>query len=364
MSAAFSRGKSGNQSIYVPLREGFVQRSTGTKIPQIVRAMKRAVQQAKDERRWAILEAIRDKRLTLPSFYEAHASNTLDLLEARLAARNLADHLDGWIGWVRASRRDDVRTPDVYWQQVTTLIPAGGTFLAPELTKERVKGWLAGLDVTSGTRRKYLYALKSFVGYLLDAGVMATDPLAGMKAPKKNHARERYESAAVDQAITDAAMPKYRALFAFVKGTGADLGAALRAQKGDVDLDRGVVNLRGTKTDRRKVHEAVIEAWALPYLKAHLGTLVGRHTLLFAGITRHAPSHHHTTCCRAVGVKDYTLKDSRHSVAVRMRKRGAAFEQIAEQLGTSVFQAVTVYSRYKPDSTDATTTATATRTGS
>ncbi len=43
------------------------------------------------------------------------------------------------------------------------------------------------------------------------------------------------------------------------------------------------------------------------------------------------------------------MKDARHSVAVRLRKAGRTFEEIAAQLGTSVYQVVNVYAKYKPD---------------
>lgn len=364
MSAAFPRGKSGNLSIFVPMREGTsIQRSTGTKDLRVVRGMRRACTRVKDERRWTLTDAIRANRITLGQLYDAYVANDLDGLERRLKAVNLADHLDGWIAWVKGTRRADVRTPEVYWQQVTTLIVPGTPFLATDLTKRRVHEWLQSRDkATSGTKRKYLAALRSFVKYLLQHEYLDADPIAGIVAPKKNPARERWESAEVDQRIVDAAMPKYRALFAFIKATGADVSVALKTQRGDVDLAKGTVNLRGTKTPGRKVHRATIEPWALPYLTAHCKGIVSRHALLFTGMTRFGPSSHHATCCTAVGVEDYTLKDSRHSVAMRMLERGATYKQIGRQLGTSVSQVVNVYTKYEKDAeTDGNTTADTTR---
>lgn len=364
---AMKRGKKGYESIYVPTQRGaLVQRSTGTAVASVVRAMKRMCLELKDRAlvrgNWVILDGIeanrawtspgdsRARRLTLRDVYVYYASNSIAELEALLSAKNLADSLDPWITWVRANRRDDVLTADVYWQQVTTLVVPGAMFPVTDLTKERVKSWLAGRTAaSSGTRRKYLYALKSFIAYLVDAGVLASDPLAGMKAPKKNPPRERWETAERDQLIVAAAIEKYSAFFACVKSTGGDVGSIRRAQKGDFDLTNRRLNVRGTKTDRRKVHRATIEAWAIPILNDHLKTIVGAHTLVFPGITNSGASHHHDRCCAAVGVEDYTLKDSRHSVGVRMRLRDERFETIAEQLGTSVFQAVTVYTQYKPE---------------
>lgn len=353
--SAFKRGKNGNQSIYVPTRHGgLVQRSCGTAVPALVRGMKRMVLELRDRSvasgNWAILDALFAKRVRLFAVYEAYTSGLLVELEARLSAKNLAASLDGWIAWVRANRDADARTADVYWQQVTTLIPNGGTFLATELTKERVIAWLSSrANASSGTRRKYLYALKSFVRYLTDTGALASDPLAGLHAPKKNRARRRWVTADIDEQIVKAAIPKYRAFFAFIKGTGCDVGAALRAQRGDINLFAKRANIRGTKTDRRAVHGAAIEAWAVEYLDRRAVSAAPRHALLFPDLNRNGATKHHARICETVGVDDYTLKDARHSVGVRMRKGGKSFEEIAAQLGTSVFQAVNVYAAYDID---------------
>lgn len=355
---AFKRGKKGYQSIYVPTRHGgLVQRSTGTSVPAIVRGMKRMAKDLRDRSlasaNWSILDAIHEKRVTLREVYPHYVGNTLGELEARLSSANLSAHLEGWITWVRANRRATVRTGDVYWQQVTTLVPVDGEFPASELTKARVIAWLAGLaNATTGTKRKYLYALKSFIRYLLDISILATDPLAGLKAPKKNPPRERWVTVDVDEQIVANALPEYRAFFAFIKATGCDVGSALRAQISDVNLFAQSATIRGTKTDHRRVHGAAIEAWAVPYLKAHIAQRRKANDgdpLLFPGLNRNAPSKHHQYLTSVtLKISDYTLKDARHSVGVRMRLAGKSFEDIAAQLGTSVYQTVQVYTKYKP----------------
>lgn len=354
---AFKRGKKGYQSIYVPTKAGgLVQRSTGTAAPAVVRAMRKMVRELRDRSKasgnWSILDAVQSRRAKLSRVHLYWSSNQLDALEAELSAHNLAASLDGWLAWIRANRRAGIRTPDVYWQQVTTLVGPGSTFLATTLTKQRVMTWLTSREqATSGTRRKYFYALKSFIRYCLDTGALDRDPLAGMKAPKKDPPRERWVTADVDEAIVTDSILKYRAFFALVKGTGCDVGAALRAQVGDVNVFRGTVNVRGTKTDHRRVFAATIEPWALPYIRPLVTAKQqdGAHALLFPGMTRNAPSKHHAYVCARLKVEGYTLKDARHSVGVRMRLAGKSFEEIAAQLGTSVYQAVTVYAKFKPE---------------
>lgn len=355
--SAFKRGKKGYQSIYVPTKTGaLVQRSCGSAVPAVVRSMKKMVGELRDRSKasgnWSILDAIEAKRIKLARVHIFWSSNDLAALDAELSAKNLAASLDGWKSWITANRRAGIRTPDVYWQQVTTLIVPGETFLATALTKQRVMTWLASRDkATSGTRRKYFYALKSFIGYCVDTGALSSDPIVGMKAPKKDPPRERWVTVDVDEAIVQASLLKYRALFAFIKATGCDVSAALRAQVGDVDVFKKRANVRGTKTDHRRVFGAAIEAWALPYIRPQLAArrAEGSHALLFPETNRNAPSKHHAHTCETLKIDGYTLKDSRHSVGVRMRLAGKSFEEIAAQLGTSVYQAVMVYTKFKPE---------------
>lgn len=344
---AFEKGKGAKLQLYVPGEPGMrpVQRSTGTSRTDVAKKMRKMLGELKDARDWPLLNGVREKRITLGALYDAYAAKALDELRKSISATNLAEHKDEWQQWVK-TERGDTGTDALYRQQVDTLV--ADPFRSHELTKARVKKWLGSLErASTGTRRKYFYALKSFVGYLIEAEVLKSDPLAGMSAPKKNKARLRWVTEDVDRAIVARTSPKYRALFAFLKGTGADVSAALRAVKRDIDFARGVVYLRGTKTDRRAVHEGIVETWALELLRDH-ARFLDANALLFAGLDRKAASHHHDRVIGKVNVADYTLKDSRHSIAVRMRFAGYSFEQIAEQLGNTVHQTATIYARFKP----------------
>jgi integrase len=341
VSAAFRRGKRGYVSIYVPTRTGLVQRSCGTAEKVVVSAMKRLVRQLKDERRWILLDAIRDKRLTLPALFDRRTD--LAALEAEMRAVNLVHHLDPWERWVRA-RTGGTVTAAQYRTKVETLV--AGVFLSSEMTRPRVKAWLAGLPVSSGTRRNYLTALQSFLRYCVDAGLYEVSPIAGMEGPKGNDARTRYEPLAVQQSIAAAAPAPFRALFSLIAATGAEVSAALGVTLRDLDLERGVVLLRGTKSARRH-REAVIEAWALPVLRAHCAGLLPA-APLFPGITRQRAYHVHLAACEAVGVQGYTVHDARHSLAVRWRRRvpPASWEEIAAQLGNTPWETANTYARF------------------
>jgi hypothetical protein len=54
---------------------------------------------------------------------------------------------------------------------------------------------------------------------------------------------------------------------------------------------------------------------------------------VWPGLTRYQANWHHKSATATAKVEDYTLRDARHSWAVRARRAGAAFEHIADQLG-------------------------------
>lgn len=344
MSAAFRKGR--NLQIYVASRAGYKQRSTGTPDPAIARKMARMCQELRDNQEWALLDAVLAGSLTLRDLYAAFAANQLADLKARLRAVNLVQLIPEWEAWVRADR-GDTGTSAIYRGQVERLT-GRDLFTVADLTPARVQAWLASLAVSTGTRRKNLYALKSFVRFLLDRGILEQDPIATVRAPKKNPPRLRWETEANDLRIVLASPAHLQALFAFIKATGAEVSAALTAIRRDLDLEQGVAHVRGTKNERRNRHEAIIEDWALPIIRDHCRALTPN-APLWPGITRMMTHYHHREACRAVDVEDYTLRDSRHSWAVRCRKRGGSLEAIAEQLGHStILMAATVYARFKP----------------
>lgn len=62
--------------------------------------------------------------------------------------------------------------------------------------------------------------------------------------------------------------------------------------------------------------------------------------------TRFQAAWHHKAAAATAGAPGYTLRMARHSWAVRARQAGHSFEDIAAQLGNSVYQVATVYARF------------------
>jgi integrase len=354
--------KRGLWQFYQPLQSGGVkQRSCETTDKALARRMAKLVLDLAADHRWAVLNTlgttVAGRKVTVPILYALSQSDpALQDFEASLGSSGLRAHVTGWTADILAGGKTAL-TASVYRRRLEHFLQhVGPAPTTADLSPPKVKAWLArltekgiaGRPLTSATRRSAFYALKSFVRYLRELGVLTSDPLAELKAPKKGPPRVRYESEATDRRIADAAPTQaLKALFAFVHGTGAEVSPALEAVGRDFDLDAGICTVRGTKTHKRHRHFVRIEPWSLEILRGYLRAFLPN-AKPWAGMTRHMAHHHHQATCAAIGVEDYTLRDARHSWAVRARTiRGESWEEIADQLGNSPWVVAHTYAVFK-----------------
>lgn len=347
--------KDGIQQLYVPRRVGRpVQRSTGTSSVKVRDRMKRMLVDLKADRAWDLLDAVTatPPRLSLKDLYDAHVARDLAGLRERLNALDLEPLVERWLASKRAEL-GDTGVPEMYERQVRTLIPAGVPFASSELTPARVSAWLSSLNVTTGTRRSYYSAISSFVDYCLTVGAIAHSPLERIKRPKKNAARERWLYEADALKLVEASPGVYRVLEAIVQGTGAEIGGVLAWRRNpsgmlrrDVDLDRGVLFVRGSKQGTR-ARWCIIRPWARPIIAEYVKGMLPN-APLFDGITRHMMHDHHDRTCAAIGIDDYTVHDGMHTWAVNARFRGISLEDIAEQRGHKGINSTLMYAKFKP----------------
>jgi integrase len=347
---AMPRGKAGNLSLYVPLITGRKQRSTGTSDPRRYKQIKAAVDWLASDRVRAfdVLAELCADRLTWDDALALHAGGVGSLagVRARLADVDLRPLVPTFVeAWLADGRK--VRTLDNYQREIDAYLTAHP--MRSEWSASAVQAHLRSLSITSGSRRKHLYALRAFERWLVETGRLSALVLPAIRTPKKNPPRLRYESADVDERITAATEPRYRAAVALIHATGADVSSALAMRGRDLDAARMVCHIPGTKTAKRFRHDIPIEAWAAPYLPGR----VLPDALLFDGMSRHELARKHREACAAVQVADYTLRDARHTIAVLMRRQGRSFEAIAARLGNSVYQVATVYAAFTADDTAA-----------
>ncbi len=357
----------------VPTPHGWVKRSTGTTHKPTAMAMERMLEVLgpKGRREWDLLGAVVDGTLSLGALFDAYRENDLEGLRGRLEEVDLAEHVERWQEWLMDRIRPDTRTH--YLAHLRTLMPEGGVFPRAEFTAPAIARWLAerstlpqkrkastraksrrrpdpaSRPITGSTRRKYLAAVQSFAGYLVQVGVLTTNPARDVAAPPPGRPRvvELVHQDVVR--IVEHARKPYRALFALLYGAGVEISAALRCSDADVDVGRREVRARGTKAHARDRVVRVAE-WAWPYLETHVRRLTPGERL-FRGIDRWHAGDVHRETLTALELAPHRLHDARHFYAIRAIRAGTPYELVARQLGHANVQMVaTVYGRYAPRS--------------
>jgi integrase len=317
-------------------------------------------------REWKLIEAVAGvaleggKRakptLELLELYDAWTlrhTGTLEKLRERLEDVDVAPYVAEWRKAVTAKLPKHSDTPERYELHVRSLIPKGKSFVRSALTYRRIVEWLAGLEVSDPTRRKYRAALSSFCTYLVRAEVLASNPVLAVEAPSAGAPRQRYLDMHDILKLVEKQEEPFRTLSALMHGTGMEVSAALRVKRADVDPLTKKIRAHGTKTHARD-REVYVDAWAWPYVERAIKHLTPS-ALLFPALTRWSASDAHRAACKALGAdfSDYRCHDARHSYAVRAIRAGASFEHVARQLGhADTSMVVKVYGRYKPSETE------------
>lgn len=334
------------RSVKVFTSTGWKKRTTGTRDATTAKKMQQMVDALREQRQFGVLDAIGARTLTVPAAWDLWKVGGLPAILARLSDVDLLTKRDGWLAEVKTHASDD--TAAHYDHYLDSLVGAGTTLPRSLVTVERLKTWLAGLSLKTGTKRKYHAGVSSFLSYCVSVGALERNPLRDVKAPPAGKARDRHLSAKEASALADAQPSPYRELSALLAGTGIEVSVALRLRVRDVDKANREVRARGTKTHNRDRVCRVAE-WAWPsVLRAIAGKMPD--ALLFSDIPhRWAAQEQHDAACKAREIEDYTMRDARHTWAVRMAQAGVPIEQISKQLGhKDAVMALKVYGVYVP----------------
>ncbi len=298
---------------------------------------------------WDLLDAVKGGRLSLTELYEFYSGNRLEELRDRLSDVDLSPLVDEWLSAQKGRLSGD--TIAHYKVHVRSLIPENKPFLRSALTFERLSHWLSQINQSSGTRRKYHAAMTGFCRYLRSRGVIRQSPMQDVKAPSAGSARTRYLDHTDVLSLVEALEEPYRTLVALVYGTGIEISAALSLLRRDIDFDRKEIHAHGTKTKTRD-RLTTVEPWAMAYVRRHARRLLPN-AAVFPGLNRWTVSDKHRAACKALGIENYQLRDSRHTYAVRAIRAGASYEAVAQQLGhADTTMVIRVYGRYKPTRDD------------
>lgn len=252
----------------LPTRTGWIQRSTGTSDRATAKAIERMLVDLgpMGKRAWDLLDDVAADRLTLGALYDAWRNDDLAGLRARRVDVDLTGEVGGWQAWLRD--RVQPETAAHYLAHLRTLLPEGRPFHRSALTAPAVARWLAtrtGLvqkrpksvmgsrrrpdpeprPVSASTKRRYLAAVQSFAAYLLEVGVLSTNPVRDVSGPPPPAPRCHFLELPDVLRLVEGCPPPFQAILALAYGAGLEISAILALVEADVDAGARQIRGRG-----------------------------------------------------------------------------------------------------------------------
>lgn len=373
MTAYKPKGKR-TRKVKMPTRDArkWVARSTGTRDPQRAKLMQRMVDVLgpKDKAAWDLMETVtapENPTHTLSELFELWLSTPVTRHDPQ-TGDPIAPSDDERIRHMRAQLRDvDVEpmiedffkvmtgpkenvgkdTAQHYRAAVRTLITKGKPYLVSRLTKRELETWLEEMDeVSPSTVRKRGIGMMRFIGFLRGRQVLHHDPMAEITLPAQNDPLVHYIQTADVIRLADAAPGQYRLFEYALGGTGMEVSTALSVRVRSVSkLDRSI-HAPGTKTYNRDrivrvadyAWDAVLEATKRKHADSRLFDEIpdrwwARDAHVEARDSLIAKGHRVYAEMPDGRPHDYTLRDHRHTWAVRALASGWTVEAVRQQLG-------------------------------
>jgi integrase len=223
-----------------------------------------------------------DGKVNVTQLHDAFLRGDLKGLRDEGNDPDVSARVADWLEWITkvGFKRGPVRerTCEDYGRMVRSLIPEGRPFRLSRLTPQEVNAWLVRIDAESrATRNRYFNALRGFIKYLRQQGILERDPLNGLEAPSNSKPRDEYMRWEYVQAVL-AAMPDgdAKSVVALAFGSGMEWSALSRLAVADViDASGRKLWAPGTKTHHRG-RPVVVEEWAWPFVERQLRGKVGR----------------------------------------------------------------------------------------
>lgn len=367
----------------VPRRDGTWEKvSTGTRDGVTARRMDRMIEQlgATGKHAWDVLEAVTGtpQRWDLSTLYARWLAAPVTRHDPR-TGKPIDPSADERIAYLRAQLSDVDLSPLVedfrramlapqsgvsadtashYESAVRLLIEEGQAFALSALTAAALTEWLEEMDdVAPATVRKRGIGMHRFLTWLGTRGYLRYDPMAGVALPAPGDPLCHYLDTPDVTRLADA-FPGQMRLFEYVlPGTAMEVSTALAVTVRHVSKDDRSIRAPGTKTyNRDRVVRVADFAW-----DAALELCRGKHP--DARLFDQLPHRYHVRDAHAAMVpllveqgfrilgtpKPYTLRDHRHTWAVRAVRSGWPIEAVARQLGhVNGILALKVYGRFVP----------------
>jgi integrase len=389
---AFRRAGRGVHTVKVPTESGvWVSRSTRTRDRLRAKAMQHMIDVLGPDDRgaWDLVRLVtvnesKTKRpnLTLPQLFDLwasapvtrHAPDGLPIapsddermrhVRAHLKTVDVSPLVDDFFKVLTGPSEgvgDD--TAKHYRSAVRLFVPKDETVLATKFSEREITAWLEEMDdVEPGTVRKRGVGLHRFIAWLRDRGVLQFDPMAEITLPSQGPPLAHFLEVPDVERLADTQDGAYRLLSYVLPATAMEVSTALSVRVRSVSRTDRTMHAPGTKTyNRDRVVRVAEFAW-----DAVLELLKGKHpdTRLFDLIPdRWTAGDAHTAARDALveaghrvfaempggAAHLYTMRDHRHTWAVRAVRSGWPIEAVARQLGhVNGILALKVYARFVP----------------
>jgi integrase len=355
----------------VPLRAGgTVRKTTGTSLGEVAKAIEGLVIGLADHQRWELLEAVTGANATrsLMDLYAMSKAGTLDAFEKKLnqpdsetTDPNIEPLVANWFaaltsGTETSRRRKKVSpdTADHYHHAVRLFIPEGTAFARSRLTVSALQTWVDNMDdAEPATVRKRGMGARRFCAWLVTREVLEVNPMDRVELPTQGKPRCHFLDTPEAIALAEKQDRPYRELSALLAGTGIEVSVALALTRRDVNTDTRMIRAAGTKTHCRDRVVRVAD-WAWPYVERLCKNKLPGARLFEAVPHRWRAREVHDEARDALAKENalyvgYTMRDARHTWAVRSARSGWPLEAISRQLGhANTVLVASVYGRFVP----------------
>jgi integrase len=234
--------------------------------------------------------------------------------------------------------------------RLAKLLPLIGNLPVDRLTPDRIEETLAHLrrSASSSTANRYRSLISSIYSFAIRSGRISVNPVSRVKRYRENESRLRWLKDDEEKAIREAlASDSHEAEFDLALHTGMRRGEQFGLLWNDVDLDRGLLTVRG-KTGRRHVVANSSAVAALrklqkitgdkKYVSPDAGDDVKRDWRRWLEIAT-----------KEAGVADFHWHDLRHTFASRLVMRGVDMRTVQELLGHKSIVMTMRYAHLSPD---------------
>jgi integrase/recombinase XerC len=221
--------------------------------------------------------------------------------------------------------------------------------------------WLGARGYSASTVARRLASLRSFYRYQRRAGVMTGDPAAALRNPKQPKRLPKLLGVAevadfLDSIATDTDLGlRDRAMFETLYGGGLRVSELVGLDMGDLDLDEGLVRVRGKGRRERlspigAMAVACIRRWIPRRLPARADEkavfLNHRGTRLSSRSVGRLLDEHQVGLGLDPASSPHTL---RHSFATHLLDRGADLRSVQELLGHRSLSTTQIYTHVTQD---------------